>query len=193
MEHLISVGVSSCLLGETVRYDGGHKHDRRITDDLGRLFRLVPVCPEVGCGLSVPREAMRLEGDPMEPRLVTINSRVDLTEQMAAWCREAVPLLARERLCGFIFKKNSPSCEPFSVQVHHGGVPLKGGRGMFAAAFVAHFPLLPVEEEERLADPTLRAAFVERVLACRRGQELLHVHGRPGTSQSCPREGAPHR
>jgi uncharacterized protein YbbK (DUF523 family) len=81
----IAVGVSSCLLGERVRYDGGHKLDRTITDCLGRIFRLVPVCPETGCGMPPPREAMRLEGDPAAPRLVTRQSRIDLTDQMLAW------------------------------------------------------------------------------------------------------------
>ena len=86
MTDSIKIGVSSCLLGELVRYDGGHKHDRYITDILGNYFSFVPVCPEVGCGLPIPREAMRLEGDPANPRLMTGRSRIDLTEQMLAFC-----------------------------------------------------------------------------------------------------------
>src|SRR5512137_468608 len=98
----ITLGVSSCLLGQKVRYDGGHKHDRYITDILGRFFRCVPVCPEEEAGMPVPREAMRLEGDPASPRLVTINTRIDKTEQMLSFSRWKVVELEREDLCGFI-------------------------------------------------------------------------------------------
>ena len=102
MSHEIRIGVSACLLGEKVRYDGGHKHDRYITDTLGRFFSFVPVCPEVECGLPVPREAMRLEGAPVHPRLVTVESRVDLTERMLEFCRKTVGELDRAELSGFI-------------------------------------------------------------------------------------------
>src|SRR5512133_670591 len=95
----ITIGVSACLLGEHVRYDGGHKHDRYITDVLGRYFSFVPVCPEVGCGLPIPRESMRLEGDPASPRLMTGKSRVDLTGQMSAFCEKKVKELESEHLC----------------------------------------------------------------------------------------------
>lgn len=116
MGNSIKIGVSSCLLGEPVRYDGGHKHDHYITDILGNCFSLVPVCPEVGCGLPVPREAMRLEGDPEAPRLLTHQSRGDLTAPMLAFCAAKVKELEQEDLCGFIFKKNSPSCGLLSRQ-----------------------------------------------------------------------------
>ncbi len=169
----ITIGVSSCLLGEPVRYDGGHKLDRYITDTLGGFFRFVPVCPEVGCGMPVPREAMRLQGDPAAPRLVTINSRIDKTEQMLAFCRQKVRELEAEDLCGFIFKKNSPSSGLFRVKVHNRGMPVRSGRGLFAAAVVEHFPRLPVEEEGRLADPLIRENFIERVFACRRWKDFL--------------------
>ncbi len=173
MTSAITIGVSSCLLGEHVRYDGGHKLDRYITDTLGRFFRFVPVCPEVGCGMPVPREAMHLEGDPAAPRLVTINSRIDKTEQMLAYCRQKVRELEREELCGFIFKKNSPSSGLFRVKVYNRGMPARSGRGLFAAAVVEHFPRLPVEEEGRLTDPMIRENFIERVFACRRWKDFL--------------------
>lgn len=169
----IKVGVSSCLLGEAVRYDGGHKHDHYITDTLGRFFSYVPVCPEVGCGLPVPREAMRLEGDTEEPRLVTVKTRIDLTEQMQAFCRGMVAELEKEDLCGFIFKKNSPSSGLFRVKVYNKGIPVKTGRGLFAAAVVDHFPLLPVEEEGRLFDMDIRENFIERVFAWKRWKDFL--------------------
>lgn len=165
MDSRIRIGVSSCLLGEKVRYDGGDKLDRGITDSLGRLFRFVPVCPEVGCGLSVPREAMRLEGDPHRPRLLAIGSKVDYTGRMLAWCRETMTWLEQEELCGFIFKKGSPSCAPFRVDVYDQGAPTGDGRGIFAAAVRERFPRLPVEEEGRLTNPEARESFIARVYA----------------------------
>lgn len=161
----IRVGVSSCLLGESVRYDGGHKHDHYITDTLGRFFDLVGVCPEKESGLPVPREAMHLVGDPANPRLVTIRSGQDLTEQMQSFCQHRLTALAQADLCGFIFKKNSPSSGLFRVKVYNekGGMPSTNGRGLFAAALTGRFPLLPVEEEGRLYDPVLRENFLERI------------------------------
>ena len=176
----IKIGVSSCLLGEKVRYDGGHKHDRYLTDVLGRFFAFVPVCPEVGCGMPVPREAMRLEGDPENPRLVTIMSRVDKTEQMLQFCRAKVEELAGEDLCGFIFKKGSPSSGLFGVKVYGDAMPPKSGSGLFAAAVAKRFPQLPMEEEGRLGDPLLRENFIERVFGYRRRKDLLAGHPDPG-------------
>ncbi len=173
MTDSIKIGVSSCLLGEHVRYDGGHKHDRYITDTLGSYFSFVPVCPEVGCGLPIPRESMRLEGDPANPRLMTGRSRIDLTEQMLVFCTAKVQELEREDLCGFIFKKDSPSSGLFRVKVYNNGMPAKNGRGLFAAAVARHFPLLPMEEEGRLNDPALRENFIERVFSYRRWKDFL--------------------
>ena len=169
----ITIGVSSCLLGEHVRYDGGHKHDRYITDTLGRWFRFLPVCPEVGCGLPIPREAMRLEGDPANPRLMTGRSRIDLTERMLAFCTAKVKDMEGEDLCGFIFKKDSPSSGLFRVKVYNNGAAAKSGSGLFAAAVARHFPLLPLEEEGRLNDPCLRENFIERVFSYRRWKDFL--------------------
>ncbi len=173
MTSTITIGISSCLLGEHVRYDGGHKLDRYITDTLGKFFRLVPVCPEVGCGMTVPREAMHLEGDPAAPRLITINSRIDKTEQMLAYCRQKVRELEREELCGFIFKKNSPSSGLYRVKIYNRGMPTRSGRGLFATAVVEHFPRLPVEEEGRLTDPNIREHFITLVYAYSRWKDFL--------------------
>jgi uncharacterized protein YbgA (DUF1722 family)/uncharacterized protein YbbK (DUF523 family) len=173
MNDTIAVGVSSCLLGEKVRFDGGHRHDHYITDTLGKFFTFVPVCPEVGSGMPIPREAMRLEGDPLHPRLVSHKSRVDLTDQMQAYCLERVAALANENLCGFIFKKNSPSSGLHRVKVYNGGMPAKSGRGLFAAEVVRQFPFLPVEEDGRLNDPGLRENFIERVFTYARWREFL--------------------
>lgn len=159
----IAIGVSSCLLGEKVRYDGGHKLDTYIRDILGASFRLVGVCPEKECGLPVPREKMRLEGDPASPRLVTIRTRIDLTGQMLAYCQTRVVELEGEDLCGFIFKNNSPSSGLAGVKIFNNGVVTGSGSGLFAAAVVRHFPHLPVVEAESLADPAIRAGFIEQV------------------------------
>ena len=169
----ITIGVSACLLGEQVRYDGGHKHDRYITDTLGRFFQFLPVCPEVECGLPTPREAMRLEGTPEAPRLMTRSTRIDKTEQMKSYCESRVQALESADLCGFIFKKDSPSSGLHRVKVYNNNVPTKSGRGLFADAVVRHFPLLPVEEEGRLNDADIRENFIERVFCYRRWKDFL--------------------
>lgn len=163
MTSTIAVGVSACLLGEKVRYDGGQRLDGNVTD-LERLFVFVPVCPEVECGMSIPREPMRLEGDPAKPRLMTIDSRIDKTGEMASFCSARVEGLTKEALSGFIFKANSPSCGLSGVSVYANGLPAGTGRGLFAAALVKRFPRLPMEEEKGLNDPAIREEFVERVL-----------------------------
>jgi uncharacterized protein YbgA (DUF1722 family)/uncharacterized protein YbbK (DUF523 family) len=173
----ITVGISSCLLGEKVRFDGGHRQDHYITDTLGKFFRFLPVCPEVGSGMTIPREAMRLEGNPASPRLVTQRSRVDLTDQMMMYSRDKVAELGSEELCGFIFKKNSPSSGLYRVKVYNNGMPTKNGRGLFAAEVVRAFPFLPVEEDGRLIDPKLRENFIERVFTYARWKAFLR--GKP--------------
>lgn len=175
MDSKIKIGISSCLLGRRVRYDGGHKHDRFLTDTLGKYVDYVPVCPETECGLGVPREAMRLVGDPDHPRLVTINSNIDHTERMERWANSRLIDLENEALCGFIFKKNSPSSGMERVKVYpqKGGPPKTAGVGIFARMFMAHFPLLPVEEEGRLLDPKLRENFIERIFVFKRWREFV--------------------
>jgi len=170
----IRLGISTCLLGENVRYDGGHKLDRFLTDTLGQYVEYVPVCPEVECGLSVPREAMHLEGDPESPRLVTLRTKQDMTERMVSWAKKRVVDLEKEGLCGFIFKSDSPSSGMERIRVYNEkGMPVKKGVGMFATIFMDHFPLLPVEDEGRLHDPKLRENFVERIFTLKRWREVL--------------------
>jgi uncharacterized protein YbgA (DUF1722 family)/uncharacterized protein YbbK (DUF523 family) len=174
MESDIKIGVSSCLLGNPVRYDGGHKHDRYITDILSNYFHFVPVCPEVESGLPTPREAMRLVGDSDNPRLLTSQSGVDQTERMKQFSARRVEELKKEDLCGFIFKKDSPSSGFFRVKVYNAsGQFTKDGRGLFAAAMAEHFPLLPMEEEGRLNDPVLRENFIEKVFGYKRWKDFL--------------------
>jgi len=177
METNIKLGISSCLLGEKVRYDGGHKLDHFLVETLGRFVQYVPVCPEVECGLTVPRESMHLAGDPSSPRLITSRTHIDHTEKMLKWAAEKVAELEKEDLCGFIFKRNSPSSGMERVKVYpETGIPAKTGVGIFARAFMEGFPLLPVEDEGRLHDPGIRENFIERVFAFKRGRELMVGH-----------------
>jgi len=174
MEELIKLGISTCLLGENVRYDGGHKLDRFLTETLGQYVKYVPVCPEVECGLPVPRESMHLEGTPEQPRLVTSRTHNDKTEQMVTWANKRVVELEEENLCGFVFKSDSPSSGMERVRIiNDKGMPEKKGVGIFAKIFMEHFPLIPVEEEGRLHDPKLRENFIERVFAMKLWRELL--------------------
>jgi uncharacterized protein YbgA (DUF1722 family)/uncharacterized protein YbbK (DUF523 family) len=174
MENRIRLGISSCLLGENVRWNGGHKLDRFLTDTLGQYVEYVPVCPEVECGFGIPRETLRLVGDPEDPRLVTSRTNVDHTDRMKAWARQRVTELAKEDLCGFIFKSDSPSSGMERVKVYNPkGMPEKKGVGMFARAFMEHFPLIPVEEDGRLHDPKLREIFIEQIFALKRWRETV--------------------
>jgi uncharacterized protein YbgA (DUF1722 family)/uncharacterized protein YbbK (DUF523 family) len=168
------LGISTCLLGEKVRYDGAGKRDRFLTDTFGRFVEWVPVCPEVECGLPIPREAMHLEGDPEDPRLVTRKTHVDHTGRMKTWARKRVNELEKEDLSGYIFKSDSPSSGMERVRVYdEKGVPRKIGVGLWARAFMDHFPLLPVEEEGRLHDPRLRETFIEMVFCLRRYRDSM--------------------
>jgi uncharacterized protein YbgA (DUF1722 family)/uncharacterized protein YbbK (DUF523 family) len=174
MQDRIRLGISSCLLGENVRWNGGHKLDHFLRDTLGRYVDYVPVCPEVEAGFPTPRETMRLVGDVDAPRLVTTKSGVDHTEKMLHWASNRVKELEKEGLCGFIFKKNSPSSGLLRVKVfNHKGMPKNTGTGLFAKEFTRHFPLLPVEEEGRLHDPRLRENFIEQVFALKRWREAV--------------------
>jgi uncharacterized protein YbgA (DUF1722 family)/uncharacterized protein YbbK (DUF523 family) len=174
MTERIRIGVSACLLGQNVRFDGGHKLDRFITDTLGQYVEFVPVCPEAECGLGVPREAMRLVGDIGSPRLITVRTHVDHTERMLSWAGKRVTELEKEDLCGFIFKSDSPSSGMERVKVYNEkGVPEKKGVGLFARTFMDHFPLIPVEEEGRLHDPKLRENYIESIFTLKRWREFL--------------------
>jgi uncharacterized protein YbgA (DUF1722 family)/uncharacterized protein YbbK (DUF523 family) len=174
MEDRIRIGISACLLGQPVRYDGGHKHDRYLTDTLGQYLEFVQVCPEVEAGFPTPRESFRLVGNPENPRLITTRTGVDHTERMTAWAARRVRELEKEGLCGFIFKSDSPSSGLMRVKVYNPkGMPEKRGVGIFARAFTNHFPLLPVEEEGRLNDPKLREMFIEQIFALKRWRETL--------------------
>ncbi len=167
------LGISACLLGEKVRYDGGHKLDIYLRDTLGQFVTWVPVCPEVECGLPVPREAMRLVGDPQAPRLFTRSGKTDHTERMLSWASKRLDALEKEQLCGFVFKSRSPSSGMRDVKIYHeSGMPGAKGRGLFAGEFMKRFPLLPVEDEGRLNDGLIRENFIERIFVYRHWQDM---------------------
>ncbi len=173
----IRIGISACLLGQEVRFDGGHKRNDFLTDVLGPHVEWVPVCPEVEMGLGTPREPLRLvrTRGARGLRMITVRTGVDHTDGMNDWASERLDDLARgDGLCGYVLKKDSPSCGMVEVKTFGAdGTPRRGGRGLFASALLDRFPLLPVEEEGRLADAGLRENFVERIFASRRLKDLF--------------------
>lgn len=206
MTNKIKLGISACLLGENVRYDGGHKRNRYITQTLGKRFTWVPVCPEVEAGLSIPREPIQLEGDRACPRLVVIGSGIDLTDVLNVWAAKKVKKLDKESLCGFILKSRSPSCaiddaeiifirgaEGAGKRVHFqnsaysvcsargafdSGLSTLGKKkektaGLFSSIVMEHDPILPLIDEEDMADPILRENFIERVFTYKRWLDFM--------------------
>jgi uncharacterized protein YbbK (DUF523 family) len=162
------VGVSACLLGRQVRYDGDHKRDAWVAGELARAFELVPVCPEVELGLGVPRDPIRLVTAPTGTRLVCPRTGRDLTTEMSAWAETRVRALAAERLAGFVLKAASPSCGPAAVKVFASSeaeTPASlDGTGFFARALLREFPDMPIADETALATPAARQSFVESVM-----------------------------
>jgi len=172
----IRIGVSSCLLGRKVRFDGGHKRDRYLTDVIGEWAEWVSVCPEVEIGLGTPRPTIRLEGTVEDARLVEPKSGEDLTDRMREYSVRRVDELESDDLDGYVLKRASPSCGMERVRVWSGkGMPDKRGIGIFAAALLERWPNLPVEEEGRLNDPVLRENFVERIFCRHRWRSLVRL------------------
>ena len=173
----VKIGISACLLGQEVRFDGGHKRDRFLTDILGPHVEFVTVCPEVEMGLGTPREPMRLVAvGTSGVRMITTRTGIDHTDAMHRWTKRRLTELAREHpdLCGYVLKKDSPSCGMERVKTYgRPGAPRRDGRGLFASALIDSFRSLPVEEEGRLSDPRLRENFIERVFAFRRVKDLF--------------------
>ena len=169
----IRIGISSCLLGAKVRFDGGHKKDEFLTSHFGRYVEWVPVCPEFEIGLGVPRESLRLLAEGKSLRLVAPRSGLDHTEQMTRWTKERVGRLADEGLCGYVLKRSSPTCGLERVKVYgKAGLMNREGRGLFAAGLLDRFPNLPIEEEGRLNNPRLRENFVSQVFSYKRWMDL---------------------
>ena len=166
----LRIGISTCLLGEEVRHDGGHKRDPYLVETLGRMVEWVPVCPEVEIGLGTPREPIRLVRDPKELDSVRLVSRsgVELSKRMQRYARTRTRELARDNLSGYIVKKDSPSCGMARVKVWNANdksASTRNGRGIFTAELLRQYPNMPVEEEGRLHDPSLRENFFERIFA----------------------------
>ena len=167
------VGISRCLLGDEVRYDGGHKRDDLLISTLGSLVQWVAVCPEVEAGMGTPREAIDLVASndgvtvaAARVRLLGVSSRIDWTETMVMFSAARVRELLDQDLDGYVLKADSPSCGLEGVKVYDpSGSPERSGRSRFAAALLERFPDLPVEDEGRLSDPRLREQFFERVVA----------------------------
>jgi uncharacterized protein YbgA (DUF1722 family)/uncharacterized protein YbbK (DUF523 family) len=178
--HLPRIGISRCLLGDEVRYDGGHKRDAFLVTTFGRFVEWVPVCPEVEAGMGTPREPIELvasrNGTPagaQRVRLLGVESRQDWTDRMATFSASRVRELASANLAGYVLKQDSPSCGLQRVPVHHGARVVHNGRGVFAESLVGALSNLPVEEEGRLNDPALRENFIERVFAYQRLRALF--------------------
>lgn len=168
------LGISACLLGQKVRYDGGHKQDHFLTDTFGRFVEWVAVCPEVELGMGIPRETVRLVGTPQNPRMVAERSGRDWSTGMRLYAAVRTRELTELKLSGYVFKKDSPSCGLERVPVYDSNhIPVRRGRGLFARAVIEKNSLLPVEDEGRLNDPALRGNFVERVFAFHRWQDLM--------------------
>ena len=177
----IRLGISRCLLGDEVRFDGGHKRDGFLVDTLARYVEWVPVCPEVEVGMGIPREPIRLTGSADSPHLIAVTSGLDHTTSMERFSQRRVRELEDMDLSGYVFKKDSPSCGMERVRIYNPhDMPSRNGMGVFARAFMERFPLIPVEEEGRLNDPILRDNFIERVFSYRRWRDLMRsriTHG----------------
>jgi uncharacterized protein YbgA (DUF1722 family)/uncharacterized protein YbbK (DUF523 family) len=178
----IKIGISTCLLGEKVRFDGGHKKDKYLTDILGNYFEFVPSCPEIEIGMGVPRESIRLVGDPNSPLLIGPKSNTDWTDKMVSYSEKRIKVLDKINLCGYIFKSDSPTCGMERVRVYsEAGMPNRSGRGLFTDIFIKSNPLIPVEEEGRLNDAKIRENFITRVFGFSRLQNLLNNNFSRGT------------
>jgi uncharacterized protein YbbK (DUF523 family) len=161
----IRVGISACLLGQPVRYDGRSKRDQVLTEAFAGLVEWVPVCPEAECGLPIPREMMRLQGDPARPRLIVIKTGEDQTDRLLDWTGKKLEELSDLGIRGFCFKARSPSCGVRDTNIfdEEGQVIFECGSGLFARAFIQRFPHLPVEDEGHLQDQKSRERFIRRI------------------------------
>lgn len=161
----LKLGISSCLLGESVRYNGEHKCDSTVIDLLGQQFEAVPVCPEVELGMGVPREPVRLvANDASFESMVGVESGKNWTQAMADFNSTKLEALRQENLSGFIFKSRSPSCGPGNVPLHHESGEKSSTVGLFAHALMQYFPSLPVIDEEALQDEIVRQDFIACVI-----------------------------
>jgi uncharacterized protein YbgA (DUF1722 family)/uncharacterized protein YbbK (DUF523 family) len=170
----LRIGISSCLLGDEVRFDGGHKRNPFLADVLAPYVEWVRVCPEVDVGMGVPRETLRLISVDGDTRMMTTRTGVDYTDKMRAYAEKRTRALAEMDLRGYVLKKDSPSCGMERVKVFAGkGMPARNGTGTYAEVLMERLPTLPIEEEGRLTDPVLRENFIERIFAYDRLRTLF--------------------
>ena len=172
----LRIGISSCLLGDEVRFDGGHKRDAFLTGTLAPFVEWVRVCPEVEVGMGIPRETLRLVNVSGDTRMITTRTAIDYTDGMREYAARRTQQLESMDLRGYVLKKDSPSCGMERVKVYDsaGTAPARTGVGIYAAVLKDRFPALPIEEEGRLQDPVLRENFIERVFAYDRLRELFN-------------------
>jgi uncharacterized protein YbgA (DUF1722 family)/uncharacterized protein YbbK (DUF523 family) len=175
MKEKIKIGMSSCLLGEEVRWDGDHKYDQYVRDVLGSYFDYVSICPEVDVGMGVPRETVALYGTLENPKMITKRSKTDWTKKMNHYTKDRIHELTKENLCGYVFKSKSPSCGIGKVPIYSefGSSRIRYGSGMFTSSFIKAFPLVPVEDEGRLHDQVTRENFIVRIFCFHRLQFLV--------------------
>ena len=175
MKDKIRIGVSSCLVGEKVRWNGDHKQDKYVRQVLSKYFEYTPVCPEMEVGMGVPRETVALYGDVEKPKMISKKTQTDWTGPMQKYIKNRIDSLNSDDLCGYIFKSKSPSCGLGRVPLYSefGSNKVKHGPGMFAKAFINSFPLVPTEDEGRLNDPRIRENFIVRVFSFKRFNLLL--------------------
>ena len=175
LEDEIKIGVSSCLFGEKVRWNGDHKHDQYVRDVLGSCFDCVSICPEVDAGMGVPRETVALYGTLEKQKMITKESRTDWTKKMTRFKKDRIRELRKENICGYVFKSDSPSCGIGKVPIYSdfSSSRVRHGSGMFASSFIKVFPLVPVEDEGRLHDQATRENFIVRIFCFHRLQLLV--------------------
>ena len=177
MNNKIKIGVSSCLIGEKVRWNGDHKQNHFVRDILENYFEYVSVCPEMEVGMGVPRETVALYGDLNKSRMISKKSQTDWTKPMESYIKDRVSSLTHDNLCGYIFKSKSPSCGLGRIPVYaeFGSNKVRHGAGMFAKAFTNKFPLIPTEDEGRLNDPMIRENFIVKVFSFSRLKDLFQI------------------
>lgn len=183
MNNRIKIGVSSCLIGEKVRWNGDHKQDRYIKDTLAKYFEYVPVCPEVEVGMGTPRETVPLYGTPKNPKMLGKKTQTDWTGKMNKYIKDRIKNLSKDDLCGYIFKSKSPSCGLGRIPIYdeYDKSKARHGGGLFANTFIKTNPFVPTKDEGRLHDPKIRENFIVRVFSFSRLKtELLNRKSKPG-------------
>ena len=178
MKNKIKIGVSSCLIGEKVRWNGDHKQNHFVREILANYFEYISVCPEMEVGMGVPRETVALYGNLEKSRMISKKTQTDWSKPMQYYIKDRISTLEYDNLCGYIFKSKSPSCGLGRVPVYaeFGSHRVRHGAGLFAKAFTNKFPLVPTEDEGRLNDPMIRENFIVKVFSFSRLKDLFKIN-----------------